>query len=223
MEGLHRSFLNRQVTLFAPTNSALAKFKGRKHSENLILNHMTNIALRVDQFPEKLTTLVTGNPPLWMVKSRTRGVSINQARILRENLGARSERGDEQMLHVIDSVLEPLVPISLRDAEYFVQLDALKLASKSTLYDLGGHRVRVFSGQAELNRKSHMFSVPGQHTFFMPVDEAFDVSVQLSGYDYDRNRLKNDGSGRHGVAGGNIVNTGVIKVEPLFSYVNISL
>ena len=111
------------------------------------------------------------------------------------------------MLHIINSVLEPLVPISLRDAEYFVQLDALKLATKSTLYDLGGERVRVFSAQADLNRKSHMFSVPGQHTFFMPVDSAFDSSVQLSGYDHDRSRLKNDGSGR----GGGVRGTGVRK------------
>ena len=97
MEGLHRAFLDRQVTLFAPTNAAMAAFKGRRHSENLILNHMTNIALRVDQFPEKLTTLVAGNPPLWVTRSRVRGVSVNQAEIVRENLNGRSERGDEQV------------------------------------------------------------------------------------------------------------------------------
>lgn len=34
-----------------------------------------------------------------------------------------------------------------------------------------------------------MFSVPGSHTFFLPVDSAFDVSVFRSGYRYDdRNR-----------------------------------
>lgn len=37
-----------------------------------------------------------------------------------------------------------------------------------------------------------MFGVPGQHTFFIPVDSAFDNTVQLSGYDYDRNRLKSN-------------------------------
>ena len=36
--------------------------------------------------------------------------------------------------------------------------------------------------------RTHMFGVPGQHTFFLPVDSAFDVSVQLSGYDYERGR-----------------------------------
>ena len=85
---------------------------------------------------------------------------------------------------MIDSVLEPLVPNSRREAEFFADLDALKLLSRSTLYDLGSssRRVRVFSAQADLNARSRMFGVKGAHTFFMPVDGAFDVSVQLSGY-----------------------------------------
>ena len=33
-----------------------------------------------------------------------------------------------------------------------------------------------------------MFGVAGQHTFFFPVDSAFDVSVPLTGYDYERGR-----------------------------------
>ena len=57
-----------------------------------------------------------------------------------------------QILHIIDSVLEPLVPISLRDAEYFVKLDARKLLTKSTLYELGGHRTRTFYQQTDENR-----------------------------------------------------------------------
>ena len=88
-------------------------------------------------------------------------------------------------MHVINSVLEPLIPITLRQSEYFVNLDAQKLLAKSSLYDLDGHRMRVFQGAADLNRRSQMFSVDGSHTFFMPVDTAFDVSVQLSGHDHD--------------------------------------
>jgi hypothetical protein len=53
----------------------------------------------------------------------------------------------------VDSVLEPLVPNSLREAEYFVQLDAKKLLTKSTLYDLGNERLKVFFDQAELNAR----------------------------------------------------------------------
>ena len=41
----------------------------------------------------------------------------------------------------------------------------------------------LFSNQAaDVNNRMRMFSVAGAHTFFMPVDTAFDTSVQLSGY-----------------------------------------
>ena len=66
------------------------------------------------------------------------------------------------MLHIIDSVLEPLIPISIKDAEYFVHLDAFKLLSKSSLYDLDGLRTRVFKQQADINRNTHMFGVEGR-------------------------------------------------------------
>ena len=80
-------------------------------------------------------------------------------------------RGDQQIMHVINSVLEPLVPISLRESsQYMVNLNARKLLSKSTLYDLSGFRLRIFNGQSDLNQKTHMFGVPGQHTFFLPID-----------------------------------------------------
>ncbi len=59
-------------------------------------------------------------------------------------------------------MLEPLAPTSLRDSEYFTRLDAFKLLTKSTLYDLGGHRTRIFNQQSDLNRKTHMFAVKGE-------------------------------------------------------------
>lgn len=170
----------------------MSKFRG-KRDENLVLNHMTNVAILAHQLDESLVSLVTGSPPLWVTRKRsvTDGHTqtfINQAEILQADISARSSKGDQQTLHVIDSMLEPLVPISVRESQYLVQLDAKKLLTKSTLYELSGYRLRVFNGQAELNQKMHMFGIPGQHTFFLPVDAAFDVSVQLTGYDYERNR-----------------------------------
>ena len=44
-----------------------------------------------------------------------------------------------------------------------------------------------------------MFGVEGQHTFFIPVDSAFDASRFVGGHDHDRNRLRNDGSSTRGV------------------------
>ena len=92
---MHRAFLERQVTIFAPSNQAMLDFDGSRN-ENLVLNHMTNIALKTDQFPEKLTSLVTGNPPLWISRQRD-GLFVNQAKIVKENVRKRSVRGDEQV------------------------------------------------------------------------------------------------------------------------------
>ena len=94
-DGLHKSFFQRQVTLFAPSNEAMRRYRGRR-DENLALNHMVNIALATEFLPEKMTSMVTGNPPLWVTRSRT-GVHINQAKVVRGNIRARSERGDEQV------------------------------------------------------------------------------------------------------------------------------
>ena len=44
-----------------------------------------------------------------------------------------------------------------------------------------------------------MFGVEGQHTFFIPVDSAFDASRFVAGYDHERTRLRNDGSSSRGV------------------------
>ena len=57
---------------------------------------MSNIALRTGQLPEKMTSLVTGNPPLWITRDR-RGIYANQAKVLAENIEGRSKRGDEQV------------------------------------------------------------------------------------------------------------------------------
>ena len=40
-------------------------------NENLILNHMTNVAVKTHQLTErKLSSLVTGGPPLWITRHR---------------------------------------------------------------------------------------------------------------------------------------------------------
>ena len=40
-------------------------------NENLVLNHMTNVAIKTHQMTErKLSSLVTGGPPLWITRHR---------------------------------------------------------------------------------------------------------------------------------------------------------
>ncbi len=83
------------MTVFAPNNEALRRFAGRR-TETLVLNHLANIALPRDALPERLSSLVTGNPPLWVSRGRG-GVFVNQARIVRADVRGRSSRGDEQV------------------------------------------------------------------------------------------------------------------------------
>ena len=48
---------------------------------------------------------------------------------------------------------------------------------RSTLYNLGNNGwTRIFSHLATTNKREVMFDVAGRHTFFLPVDDAFDVS-----------------------------------------------
>eukprot|EP00096_Caligus_rogercresseyi_P009892 TRINITY_DN3461_c0_g1_i1.p1 TRINITY_DN3461_c0_g1~~TRINITY_DN3461_c0_g1_i1.p1 ORF type:complete len:396 (+),score=76.15 TRINITY_DN3461_c0_g1_i1:53-1240(+) len=173
-DGLHQAFIDRSVTIFAPSDAAFSDSNSFRDPESLLLNHFCNLALRKAVLPNKLSSLVTGNPPLWVRKEQG-DVFINQARIWNPDLLGVSRRGEDQVLHIIDSLLVPLVPLSVSSGDYYVHLDARKVLSKSTLYDLQGHSLRVFSQRAEENRKSGMFSVNGRHTFFMPIDEAFEV------------------------------------------------
>ena len=48
---------------------------------------------------------------------------------------------------------------------------------RSTLYNLGDHGwTRIFYHLSKTNKRDVMFDVAGRHTFFLPVDTAFDVS-----------------------------------------------
>ena len=161
----------------------MAKLRGKK-DENLALNHMANVAIMEGQLDEKLVSLVTGSPPLWITRDRdpvsgqTR-TFINQALLVQADILARSSRGDQQIMHVINSVLEPLVPVSMRESQYMVNLDAKKLLSKASLYDLSGYRLRIFKDQAEVNQRTYMFGVPGQHTFFLPIGNHLHLNFPL--------------------------------------------
>ena len=81
-------------------------------------------------------------------------------------------------MFVIDSVLEPLLPISAKNATFSQDVTAGKLLEQSTLYNLGDQGwTRVFYHLTKINKRERMFDVRGSHTFFLPVDAAFDVST----------------------------------------------
>ena len=46
-------------------------FQTEIDQENLVLNHMTNVAVQTHQIKDrKLSSLVTGGPPLWITRQR---------------------------------------------------------------------------------------------------------------------------------------------------------
>ena len=57
-------------------------------------------------------------------------------------------------------------------------LQILNFVFRSTLYDLGNNGwTRIFYHLTKTNKRERMFDVKGRHTFFLPVDAAFDVST----------------------------------------------
>ena len=122
------------------------------------------------------------------------------------------------MLHIVDTVLEPLSPKSKSNSLAYMHLTAGKLLREHDTYDLGEHSIRykylcivitictiykskdlktvetmnslqlLFSTFAnkvkELSmqektverKRFQLYDKPGRHTFFIPVDSAFNVS-----------------------------------------------
>ena len=128
--GLHTAYMSRQVTVLVPTNAAMAEYRGQR-GEDLVLNHLVNrIVLEDSLGPEaRLNSLVTGNPPLWVTK-RSAWLYFNHARALERNISLEADTGEEQRMFVIDSVLEPLLPISVRNATFSQDVTAGKLLEK---------------------------------------------------------------------------------------------
>ena len=175
---LLQAYLERPVTILIPTNKAMSEYRGGLN-EDLALNHLVNSALMSDALPSsppRLDSLVTGSPPVWITR-RSGWLYFNQARAVERDIVLQSDGHDTQVAYVIDSVLEPLVTISIRDSSFSQRVTAEKLLEKSTLYNLGeGGRARIFYERALHNNNAFMFGVTrgGPHTFFFPVDSAFD-------------------------------------------------
>merc|ERR1712088_250295 len=149
-------------------------YRGRR-GENLVLNHLINSIVIEDQLGSRLNSLVTGSPPIWITK-RSAWLYFNHARTLERNINLNSDTGEEQKMFIIDSVLEPLLPISAKNATFSQGVTAGKLLEKSTLYNLGDNGwTRIFYHLSKTNKRDVMFDVAGRHTFFLPVDTAFDV------------------------------------------------
>merc|ERR1719384_1748394 len=80
----------------------------------------------------------------------------------------------KQRLQIIDSVLEPLVPTVTDNSQAYIDLTAGKLLRESDAYRIPGYTIRNFSSQVRSMKQFNLFDQPGRHTFFIPVDSAFE-------------------------------------------------
>jgi len=172
---LASQYLSNELTVFAPSDSAMAKYSGPK-DDHFILNHMVNVVVQVNDRASysdvtRVSSLLPGSPPLWLTQQ---GASffISGAKIIMRNLEAYAGNR-KQRLHIIDNVLEPLSPVVTDNSQAFIDLTAGKLLRESDAFRIPGHSIRNFSSQVRSMRKFDLFDLPGRHTFFIPVDSAF--------------------------------------------------
>lgn len=83
-----------------------------------------------------------------------------------------------QVLHIIDEVLVPVLttntathPVSNPDAFLFL--------NQTDNIDVGEHRVRSYRHRVQIAQKESVFKKEGRHTYFIPVDEGFKVSLNF--------------------------------------------
>ena len=68
---LDKSDIINEILYSVPCKLINQYFQTDIDNENLILNHMTNVAVKTHQMTErKLSSLVTGGPPLWITRHR---------------------------------------------------------------------------------------------------------------------------------------------------------
>ncbi|ODM98817.1 Fasciclin-1 [Orchesella cincta] len=176
----------RSLTLFAPTNTAI-----REHLEShgkidnyTVTYHLANVAKKIAELEEFISTELSGNPPIWITRTARNEIFLNNAKIDQRNdygFLVKNVRGMDQVLHIIDRVLEPTVPES--SDSNLINPDAKKFLEKSSSYNITGpHSITMFASKAKALNKMDMFRTIGRHTFFIPVDEAF-KRIQLNTVD----------------------------------------
>ena len=89
----------------------------------------------------RVGSMLPASPPLYITKEGP-ACYVNGAKIIMRNLKAVSDRGKRrQVLHILDGVLEPLVPEDENDSAAYLGLTAGKLLRNPDTFDLGGYTI----------------------------------------------------------------------------------
>ncbi|KAI1285038.1 Fasciclin-1 [Halotydeus destructor] len=175
---------SRTATVFAFTNDAYEKasetFRDTKFVAPL---HIVGRVLSKDQFPLTSLTLLQQSPRVVLTTksnvssddrlsnslahshSGQKEYFVNNAKIISEKRGFKSVDGDDQVLFVIDEVLEPFIPDGGNppNAKQFIQKEiTYKGSAITSKYD-------VFASLIGRHKLGDLFSMEGNHTFFVPL------------------------------------------------------
>ena len=115
------------------------------HPYNTLYIFSVNVVVQVSDRASysdvtRVSSLLPGSPPLWLTQQ---GASffVSGAKIIMRNLEAYAGNR-KQRLHIIDSVLEPLVPSVADNSQAFIDLTAGKLLRESDAYRIEGYSIR---------------------------------------------------------------------------------
>nr|XP_026496791.1 fasciclin-1 isoform X1 [Vanessa tameamea] len=167
----------RQMTLFAPTNQAFQRYNGEM-DDSLVLFHISNLATTLSNLDYSISSELDGNPPLWITRRREAmhdDIYVNNAKVdISRSYQAINRNGKLQVLHVIDQVLQPLLPLGQSAVGSPVyNPNAYQFLEHSDVFNIEQHRLRSFRQKVNQLQKKEVFNADGRHTFFIPVDEGF--------------------------------------------------
>lgn len=165
---------NAPMTIFAPTNEAFQKLKNKSLKDDyLLFYHMCNIPYKLDDLPGtggSINTVATGNPPLWLTRTSSNQVYINNARI-NPDLSFSTDTpvtSKRKALHIISEVLQPL---RMKDNDVTkLNPNAWGLLEKSEEFQLT-HRTSVFYSSVKTWQKENLFRDRGPNTYLIPIDD----------------------------------------------------
>lgn len=166
--------LQKELTLFVPTNDAFKIYEKTLHS-NMASYHMAEGTRTLEDLKtlQNISSLNANFPKLWITKTSD-GLFINNAQIItfKSNFAGKTRNvkaGKQQMLHVIDDVLDPVV----RTPDYpHTAYDFLALTSR---WDLDTDKtVTSFFSKVREYKLTHLYQLEGANTYFIPVDGSID-------------------------------------------------
>ncbi|XP_045469434.1 fasciclin-1 isoform X3 [Harmonia axyridis] len=170
----------KQVTIFAPINTAFQKYgKELDEPNEIVPYHIANVPKKTDQLGTSYTSLfseLTGSPILWVTHitgTYHDDIYINNAKMLISKSNIQVMQGsNEQVIHKIDEILIPTRSVKNAPNKVFNPTAWEFLESYESLI-MGDHRVRSYRQRVQATNKEDIFKTEGGHTFFIPVDEGF--------------------------------------------------